>query len=252
MMEHPVPSLPGFELVDLIAVALFLVAWVVHALVVSRLPLRRRTLSHAMHAYRFRWMENTVRRDSKMVDALIQNSLQQGVLFFASTSILVLGALLAGLGAAEQAVNVLGELPLTSTDTPLEWELKVLLVIAIVTYAFFKFAWSYRLFNYLIILIGAGPDGGARDAPPDAAELEAWSTKLGKLHAVAAYHFTAGIHAYFHALSAMTWFLSPWLFIATTSWVSLVLYRRAFGSRFLRILTDRDDGAGAVDTRTEA
>ena len=186
----------------------------VHALVVSRLPLRRRTLSHAMHAYRFRWMENTVRRDSKMVDALIQNSLQQGVLFFASTSILVLGALLAGLGAAEQAVNVLGELPLASTDTPLEWELKVLLVIAIVTYAFFKFAWSYRLFNYLIILIGAGPDGGARDAPPDAAELEAWSTKLGKLHAVAAYHFTAGIHAYFHALSAMTWFLSPWLFIA--------------------------------------
>ena len=246
------PSPSSFEPVDLIAVTLFLVAWVTHALVVSGLPLRRRTLSHAMHAYRFRWMENTVRRESKMVDALIQNSLQQGVLFFASTSILVIGALLAGLGAADEAVSVLGELPLSSTDTSREWELKVLLVVGIVTYAFFKFAWSYRLFNYLIILIGAGPDRGTREAKPDAAELEAWSTKLGKLHAVAAYHFTAGIHAYFHALSAMTWLLSPWLFIATTSWVSLVLYRRAFGSRFLKILTDRDDGAGLPETRTGA
>ena len=249
---RPMPSTSGFEPIDLIAIALFFASWAVHALVVSRSPLRRRTLSHAMHAYRFRWMENAVRRDSKMVDGLIQNSLQQGVLFFASTSILVIGVLLAGLGAAEQAVLVLGDLPLTGTDTRLEWELKLLLVVGIVTYAFFKFAWSYRLFNYVIILIGAGPDRGAREAAPDAAELDAWSTKLGKLHAVAAYHFTAGIHAYFHALSAMAWLLSPWLFVAATFWVSLVLYRRAFGSRFLQILTDRDDGDGVPEPRTGA
>ena len=243
---------PSFELIDLIAVALFLVAWTVHALVVSRSPLGRRTLSHAMHAYRFRWMENAMRRESKMVDGLIQNSLQQGVLFFASTSILVIGALLAGLGAAEQAVLVLGDLPFTATDTRPEWEIKVLLVVAIVTYAFFKFAWSYRLFNYLIILIGAGPDPGTPGGRADADELQAWSTKLGKLHSVAAYHFTAGIHAYFHALSVMAWLLSPWLFIAATLWVSLVLYRRAFGSRFLKILTDRDDGDGVPEARTGA
>ena len=246
------PLPPGFEPIDLVAVGLFLAAWTVHALVVSRLPVRRRTLSHAMHAYRFRWMENAVRRDSKMVDALIQNSLQQGVLFFASTSILVIGALLAGLGAAEQAVLVLKDLPFTSTDTRPEWDIKVLLVVGIVTYAFFKFAWSYRLFNYLIILIGAGPDPSTIDGEPDADEHRAWSTRLGKLHSVAAYHFTAGIHAYFHALSAMAWLLSPWLFIAATCWVSLVLYRRAFGSRFLRILTDRDDGDGVPEARTGA
>ena len=246
------PPSSGFEPIDAIAVALFFAAWLMHALVVSRLPLRRRTLSHAMHAYRSRWMENAVRREAKMVDALIQNSLQQGVLFFASTSILVIGALLAGLGAAEQAVRVLGDLPFTSTDTPLEWELKVLLVVGIVTYAFFKFAWSYRLFGYLIILIGAGPDRGTDGIAPDAAELDAWSAKLGKLHAVAAYHFTAGIYAYFHALSAMAWLISPWLLMAATFWVSLVLYRRAFGSRFLQILTGRDDGSATPGSRTGA
>jgi len=242
----------GFEPIDLIALGVFFAAWAAHAIAVSRSPLSRRTLSHAMHAYRTRWMENAVRREAKMVDALIQNSLQQGVLFFASTSILVIGALLAGLGAAEQAVRVLGDLPFTSTDTSLEWELKVLLVVGIVTYAFFKFAWSYRLFNYLIILIGAGPDRSTAGVVADTTELEVWSTKLGKLHAVAAYHFTAGIYAYFHALSAMTWLFSPWLLIVSTLWVSLVLYRRAFGSRFLKILVDRDAGSGTPGPRTGA
>ena len=231
---------PGFEPIDVIAVGVFFLAWIVHAMFVNRLPTRRRSLSHAMHDYRARWMANAVRREAKMVDALIQNSLQQGVLFFASTSILVIGALLAGLGAAEQAVGVLDDLPLASTDTAIEWETKVLLVVAIITYAFFKFVWSYRLHGYVIILIGAGPDPKADGTTPDAAELEAWSVKLGRLHTIAASHFISGTYAYFHALSAIAWFISPWLFIAATVLVSMVLYRRAFGSNFLRVLTDRD------------
>ena len=229
----------GFEPIDGVAVAAFLVAWALHSLVVSRLPLRARTLSHAMLAHRARWMQNAVRRETKMVDALIQNSLQQGVLFFASTSILVIGALLAGLGAADKAVDVLGELPFSSTDTALEWQVKVLLVVAIVAHAFFKFAWSYRLFNYVNILIGASPDRGTGLPESDTAELDAWVAKLGRLHAVAAQHFTAGIYAYFHALSALAWLVDARLFIAATLWVSLVLYRRAFASRFLAILDDR-------------
>lgn len=229
-----------FEPLDAIAVALFLLAWIVHAVIVNRSPLSRRTLSRRMADHRARWMANAMRREVKMADVLIQNSLQQGVLFFASTSILVIGGLVAGLGAAERAVGVLADLPFTSTDTPLEWELKVLLVVAIVAYAFFKFAWAYRLFNYVIILIGAGPDRTTGTPPPDAVELERWATKLGRLHTIAANHFTAGIYAYFHALSALAWLVNPWLFIAATLWVSLVLYRRAFGSRFLAILDDRD------------
>ena len=230
----------GFEPIDALAVAVFLLAWATHAFVVSLSPLRRRTLTHAMADHRQRWMANAVRRESKMVDALIQNSLQQGVLFFASTSIIVIGALLAGLGAAEQAVDVLADIPMTSTDTRLEWEIKVLLVVSIIAYAFFKFAWSYRLFNYVIILIGAGPDRSAAAAPFEPDELDDWATRLARLHGVAARHFTAGIYAYFHALSAMAWFVNAWLFIAATLWVSLVMYRRAFGSRFLRILAARE------------
>jgi len=243
-------ALSGFETIDAIAVAIFFAAWITHTLVVSHLPVKRRTLSHEMHTYSSLWMDNAVRRETKMADVLIQNSLQQGVLFFASTSILVVGGLLAGLGAADQAVRILSDLPFTSTDTQLEWEVKVLLVAGIIAYAFFKFVWSYRLLNYVIILIGAAPDRMTEKPRHDENELDAWSSKLGQLHSVATYHFTSGIHAYFHALSAIAWFISPWLFIAATLWVSLVLYRRAFASRFLQILADRDDGKGVPGPRT--
>ena len=246
------PPSTGFEPLDAIAFALFALAWIVHSLVVSRLPTRRATLSHAMLERRHLWMANAVRREGRIVDAALQNSLQQGVLFFASTSILVIGGLVAGLGAAGQAVAVLAELPFASTDTRLEWELKVLLVVAIVTYAFFKFAWSYRLFNYVIILMGAAPDPRTTVPAPTEAELDAAATRLGQLHAVAAYHFTAGVHAYFHALSAMVWLLSPWLFMAATALVSGVLYRRTFGSRFLAILEGRDDATDGPEPRTGA
>jgi len=244
--------LSGFDRIDAVAIAVFFLAWVAHSVIVSRSPLRTRTLSYAMHAHRLRWMENSARREAKMVDALIQNSLHQGVLFFASTSILLVGALLAGLGAAEQAVSVLEDLPFTSTDSRVEWDAKVLLVAGIFTYAFFKFAWSYRLFNYVIILLGAGPDRHGAGPPSSEAELQAWSIRMGQLHSLAAYHFTAGIHAYFHALSVMAWFVNAWLFILATLWVSLVLYRRAFGSRFLRILAGADGAPDVPEPRTGA
>ena len=234
------PPALGFEPADAFAVALFFAAWLLHALVVERLPTRRRTLSYRMRAQRTRWMRNAVRREAKMIDVLIQNGLQQGVLFFASTSILVIGGLLAALGAADEAVGVLASLPLSSTDTALEWEIKVLLAVGIVTYAFFKFAWSYRLFNYVAILIGAGPDPNLHAGAPGEPDVAAWAERLGRLHAVAGGHFTAGIYAYFHALSAIAWLVSPWLFVASTLLVSAVLYRRAFGSRFLRIVEELD------------
>ena len=111
-----------------------------------------------MAEHRYRWMHNMVHRDPKMPDALIQNTLQYGVLFFASTTILLIGALIAGLGASDQAIELLSDIPFVTTPSRTAWEIKVLLVIVIFTFAFFKFAWSYRLFNYVMVLVGAAPD----------------------------------------------------------------------------------------------
>jgi len=130
----------GFDVIDLCALCLFLAAWALHFWVVNRSPFKGGTISTQFAVYRHEWMFRMMSREARMTDVLIQTSVQQGVLFFASTSILLIGALLAGLAAADTAVNVLNDLPFSSTDTRIEWEIKVLLVVFIFTFAFFKFA----------------------------------------------------------------------------------------------------------------
>ncbi len=184
-----------------------------------------------------------VYRSPKMPDTIIQNSLQYGVIFFASTSILLIGALIAGLGASDQAIELLADLPFAVGTTRTVWEIKVLILTFIFTFAFFKFAWSYRLFNYVIIMIGAAPDETVAKAKqqPETVNLEDYANTVGQLHTLGARHFTIGLNSYFFALAASAWFLGPKFFIASTIWVSLVLYRRAFWSTFGRALASLDD-----------
>ena len=181
-------------------------------------------------------MKELMARDPKMFDALIQNGFQHGVLFFASTSILIVGALLAGLGATETAIDMLTDLPFSTTTTRTVWEVKVLLITCIFVFSFFKFAWSYRQFNYVMIVAGAAPRPGSQSS----AEDDAYARKMAAMHGLAALHFTTGLNAYFFALAAFAWFLNAWAFIIATVWITGVLFRRAFASKFVRILRDQE------------
>ena len=98
-----------------------------------------------------------------MVDMQIMASLQNGTAFFASTSLIAIGGGLALLRATNDALAVLRELPVDLTPSPALWEIKCVGLILIFIYAFFKFAWSYRLFNYVAILLGAMPPASQRD-----------------------------------------------------------------------------------------
>lgn len=224
-------ALQEFSRLDVFAFLFFIACWFGHLWLVHGSSFHQNTITGHMNNFRVRWMRNMVARDAKVVDALIQNSLQQGVLFFASTSILLVGALLAGLGASDQAIALLKDLPFSSETTRAQWELKILLVALIFVFAFFKFAWSYRLFNYMLIMVGASPENA------DSRELDAYAIKVADLHALAAKHFTIGLNAYFYSLPAIAWLLNTWLFILATIWVTAVLLRRAFRSHFVRILT---------------
>ena len=91
------------------------------------------------------------------------------------------------------------------------WELKIIGLLVIFGYAFFKFAWAYRLFNFTAILIGATP---AR-ADPDAAGRAAMVRRAARMNIAAGAHFTRGQRALFFALAYFGWFLGPWAFMAT-------------------------------------
>src|SRR3954467_12315879 len=179
-----------------------------------------------MHLYREIWMRRLLDREARMVDMQVMASLQNGTAFFASTSLLAVGGALALLRSTNEALPVFGALPVDLTPSAALWEIKCLGLILIFIYAFFKFAWSYRLFNYVAILLGAMPPSSQRDT----AEAEAHVMRTTRLFEAAGRHFNRGQRAFFFALGYLGWFVSPWVLLATTALVVIVTWRRQFVS----------------------
>ena len=147
----------GAYWVDIAAVAFFVVEWLAYGITLEHTAYGRDSLSARMNHYREVWVRNMLDREARMVDMQIMASLQNGTAFFASTSLFAIGGGLALLRATNDALAVLRELPVDLTPSPALWEIKCVGLILIFIYAFFKFAWSYRLFNYVAILLGAMP-----------------------------------------------------------------------------------------------
>ena len=99
-------------------------------------------------------------------------------------------------------------------------------LVVIFVYAFFKFAWSYRLFNYVAIMIGAAPPIDERDTPA----AKEFVHRAAMLCRDAGRHFNRGQRAFFFALGYLGWFIGPAILIATTTGVVVVMWRRQFAS----------------------
>jgi uncharacterized membrane protein len=185
-----------------------------------------------MNKQRRRWMEGMAARDNRIADTAIMGGLQNGTAFFASASLLAIGAAFSLLGATDQVLAMMRDLQLAAAVTRGEWEAKTLGLAAIYAYAFFKFGWSYRLFNYAAILIGAVPNPGS---PKEEIELAAW--RAASMNTVAGRHFNRGQRAFFFALAYLGWFVSAYVLMATTAAVLFVMYRRQFASDALAALS---------------
>ena len=215
---------------DVAAVALLAACWGGFNVIVFRPRSgRRASLSRIMDRYRLKWMTTMASRDLRMIDTMIQGSVLQGCTFFASTAILLVGGLLALLGAGDSALAVVDEIPFARETSRSLWQIKVLGLVTVLIYAFFKFAWAHRLYTYCIVVMGATP----MEESPDA---QGFARRAARLLDLGALHFDRGIRAYYYTFAATTWFLHPVLFMASTLWVTAVLARREFRSRTRNIL----------------
>lgn len=218
------------SLADLIAPAWFLVVWLGYAWFADR-DRNVHNLNTVMRDYRLLWMQRMLDREVRMVDTQILGNLMRSMSFFASTTLFIIAGLLAVLGARNEAMAVLQELPFTVDSSAVIWDLKVLLLIAVFVYAFFKFTWAFRHYNYCLILIGAVPAYDKLDE-----ECRLIAERAARIATSTGRHFNRGIRAYYFGLAALGWFLHPWIFVVLTGWVALVLYRREHRSNLLETL----------------
>jgi uncharacterized membrane protein len=215
-----------FTLPDLVALACFVGAWIGYAVAVEWTPRGRDTLNAHMDRYREVWMRRMLHREARMVDMQIMAALQNGTAFFASTSLIAIGGALSLMRSTDDILAVMAALPLSVPGSRAQWEAKTIGLVIILAYAFFKFAWSYRLYNYVAILLGAMPFSADKETP----EADAHIRRTARLFQSAGRHFNRGQRAFFLAIGYLGWFAGPYVLIVSTAAVIVVMWRRQFAS----------------------
>lgn len=218
-----------FQKMDLIAAAIFLISWLGFGFFTNGRVLKRQSLTWLMNRERGRWMETMTTRELRVIDTGILAGLQQGTAFFASTSVFAIGGCFALMNASEQVMNVFQDLPVALPSSRTMFEVKLIALLLLYAYAFFKFGWSYRLQNYCTILVGAVPLVLNGERPDE--KVKAAAKKAFRFNCLAGRHFNSGLRAMFFSIGFMGWFAGPLVFIFSTIFILFVLIRRQFFSR---------------------
>lgn len=216
-----------FTLIDGLAFLVFLGAWLLYHHFVEHPRAGEQSLNGLMDRFRAQWIVQMERRDERIFDTQVLSGLQNGTAFFASTSLFAFGGSFALIRAADDVLKIFADLPLGIVTTRTMWEIKVAGLALIFVYAFFKFAWSYRLFNYAAILLGAAPPAHSGDE----SKSERHAIALSSVITDAGREFNRGQRAFFFALAYAGWFVSPIALIITTIAALIAMLQRQFYSR---------------------
>jgi uncharacterized membrane protein len=179
-------------------------------------------------------MMQTTARENRVIDGVVVQNLSTSPSFFASTTILIIGGLLALLGATEEAAKVAKELPFVARTSPFVFDLKLFVLTAVFVYAFFRFTWSMRQYTFGALLIASAPDSRAFES--GAASREEFADRAGRVVGLAAETFNDGLRAYYMAFAVILWFFSPLAFALGTAAIVYLLYQREFQSEVLDVL----------------
>lgn len=221
----------GLTIMDYVALSFFCAAWLGYNLAVERFSIAASSLNKTMDKYRSEWMRQLTVRDNRIVDTTIMGSLQNGAAFFASTSLLALGGALSLFRSPDEVLVIMAAFPLGDSVSRMAWETKTLGLTFIFIYAFFKFGWAYRIFNYAAILVGAVPVIKMSEVTDEELQ-EAYEAadRAARMNTVAGRHFNRGQRAFFFALAYLSWFISAYALLLATAAVLFVMWRRQFAS----------------------
>lgn len=217
---------------DLAAVAWFIGIIAAYEFLSTRPSIYAQSIASFVQAYRRGWMLEMSQRDNRIVDGQLLGWLVNANAFFASTTVIVIGGLAALLSYGEKAREIVEALPYAAASTATLWEIKVIFLMMIMIYAFFKFAWAFRLSHYTVMMMGATP---AHDHPDTAARSD-HAERTAELLGLVGWHSNLGLRSFYYTIAGLMWFFHPVAFIVAATWVVLILARRDFFSESRAIL----------------
>ncbi|MGK0442829.1 MAG: putative membrane protein [Pseudohongiellaceae bacterium] len=222
-------SLQDLHWVNFLSLFWFLFCWTGYSYFARYMAKRTHSLSSALHTHRVNWMRSLLNRNALVGDVALIANLERQVSFFASTTILVLAGLLTVIPNIDSLYKLLAEIPFFEQSSTFELQLRIVVLACIFAYAFFTFTWAMRQFGFSSVLIGAAPLRQDEDVSEE--EREQYARLVAKMIDQAGHTYNYGLRSYYFAMAVLPWFISQWLFMATTVLVVTILYRREFRSK---------------------
>lgn len=238
------------NLLELLALVWFMACWLGYSDYSRRRAAGRPCLSNTLDLYREDWMRVMLRRQNRIADASVVGNLERNGAFFASSCLLILAGIITALGYTSQAMEVFATLPFSTVPSREIWELRLVTLLVVFVYAFFKFTWSMRMYNFVSVMVGSAPL--VEDSKTSPAAREAFARSAGSICNLAGDAFNLGLRSYYYALAVVAWFFSPIAFVVASTVVVAVLYRREFCSDALQALQDGKVFDEALTARAEA
>ena len=223
-----------FSYLDIAAFSWFVFCWLGYSVLINLCKNKSGNIHGLMHGYRLNWMEHALQRSDQTVDVVSLGNLMRAVAFFASTSILIVAALIPLLGYGDKASVFIASLPYTITNPAPIWEIKTLSLIVIFTYAFFKYTWALRQYHYATIIFLS-----SEYHIKNKENIKDIVSRNANILSNAARHFSMGIRSYYYAIAVLSWYLHPLLFMISTTLVVIIIFRREFMSKALDILSHK-------------
>lgn len=221
---------------DWLAIVWFFAGWAGYAWFARNSGAKRPSLLRTTNRYRHYWLLQATSRDPRVIDGIITQNLSSTPAFFSSTTIIIIGGLFALLGTTDKAAELVREIPFAVRTSVLIFDLKVLMMVGVFVYAFFRFSWSMRQYTFVALIIGSMPS--PQEFADGKFDREVFATRASRMVSLAAETFNDGLRAYYLSFGIMAWFFSTIAFVLGTGIVILILYNREFNSDVLGVLKD--------------
>lgn len=222
------------DILNWMAFAWFLTCWVGYTIYSRKAAEDKACLAALIYSYRIDWIKALLRHDNRISDLALLGNLMQMVNFMATTNIFVLAGAVTVLYSSESVLSLLEGHAFVTPTTLEQVQFKLLVLVLVFVYAFFRFTWALRQHTFCSIMIGAAPQ--VTQGRPLTVDEEQFALQVAKVSDRAAHEFNYGLRSYYFALSLLAWFISPLLFIPACTVVVVVLYLREFRSRTLSML----------------
>lgn len=222
------------QLLDWIALSLFMVAWLGYGPISRGIFSRRGSLNSHMLVVRSHWMTAMTHRDLRLVDSQLLGHSINSASFFASTNLLLIAAVASVLFGGEAKLNSIAAVGAEPVSMAL-LEAKLALILICLARGFLDFIWALRQLNYSLALIGAAPEIHSE------VDRVAYGQAVGRILNPALSGFNQGMRGYYFALAASAWLLGPtWLGVGALAAFSLLAWRQTFSPAAQAIGTARN------------